>query len=101
MIKVNEQTFRLVLERQLGDSFERALMVFQGYGKHLSYQVYYTMMFAVAYGEVPNVLAVLEEHFDIHLYFQHPEIRGLVTDSLLGVNETLQLFSRIHLVYFK
>ena len=101
MIKVSEEDFRLVLEWQLGGQFDRAMTVFRGYGKHLRFQVYTTMVLASAYGKVPEVLKLLEKHFENHLGFQHPDIRGLISNRLLGVNETHQMFIRIHETYFE
>ncbi len=45
--------------------------------------------------KVVEVLDLLEAHYSEDLYFQHPDIRGTVSDRLLGTNKTAALFQRI------
>ena len=93
--KVSEQQFSEVLQSRLGASWDRALTVFRNYGENLTYDVTNGLLHAADNGKVDDVLGILEEHYQSHLQFQHPEIRGTVEERLLGVNPTRTMFLRI------
>ena len=95
MSKVNEQQFCEIFQSKLGDSWDRALTVFRNYGEILAYDVTNVLLHATDQGKADEVLGILEKHYESHLKFQHPEIRGTVEDSLLGVNPTQNMFLRI------
>ena len=61
----------------------------------MEYDVTNVVLHAVDQGKVEEVLGILEEHCQSHLRFQHPDIRGTVSDGLLGVNPTQAMFLRI------
>lgn len=93
---VSEQQFQQLLQSKLGDSWECAKTVFQNCGPNLSFDVTNVLLHAVGQDKVDEVLSIIEKHYDEHLYFQHPEIRGTVSDQLLGVNKTQSLFFEIY-----
>ena len=95
MSEVSEQEFCEDLQSKLGDSWDRALTVFRNCGENLAWDVTSVLIHAARQGKVDEVLGILEEHYENHLQFQHPEIRGTVEDRLLGVNSTQQMFLRI------
>jgi hypothetical protein len=95
MAKISEQQFRDILQSKLGASWDRALSVFHNCGPNLAYDVTNVLLHATDQGKVDEVLGILEEHYQSHLQFQHPEIRGTVSDRLLGVNPTQAMFLRI------
>lgn len=95
MSEVSEQQFCEILQPKLGDSWDRALTVFRDYGENLAFDVTNVLDHAANQGKVDEVLGILEEHYEKHLYFQHPEIRGTVKDNLLDVNPTEGMFLRI------
>jgi hypothetical protein len=71
------------------------LAVFHNCGENLAWDVTNVLMHAVDKGKVDEVLGILEEHYEKHLQFQHPDIRGTVEDRLLRVNPTEAVFLRI------
>ena len=94
---VSERQFQKLLQPKLGESYERALTLFRGYAPNRSFDVTNVLHLATKQeqGKVDRVLAILEEHFDNHVGYQDPEIRGSVRDNLLNVNPTDQMFLRI------
>ncbi len=88
-----EQQFRDALQSKLGASWDRAFSVFINFGPNLMYDVANVLLHADDQGKVSEVLNILEEHYESHLQFQHPDIRG--TFSNLGVNPTKEIFLRI------
>lgn len=94
---VTEAQFQGLLQSRLADLYPRALKVFLDYGYLLSFDVTNVLLHASNQRseKVGQVLQILEEHYEKHLQFQHPEIRGTVEDRLLGVNKTQTLFLRI------
>jgi hypothetical protein len=95
MIIINEKQFQKVLGSKLGTSLDRALVVFHNYGKHCGWDITNVLLHATDKKKVEEVLNILEKHYNDHLQFQHPEIRGKVGDHLLGVNSTHAMFSRL------
>jgi len=95
MAKINEQQFRDILQSKLGVSWDRALTVFRNCGPNLGYDVTNVLLHATDQGKVDEVLDTIEKHYQSHLQYQHPEIRGTVSDRLLGVNPTQAMFLRI------
>lgn len=91
---INEKQFREVLGRRLGRHLDRAVNVLNNFGPKLSYDVTNVMLHATDKGKEDEVLTILEKHWEEHLQFQHPEIRGMV-ESMPGVNQTQQTFLRI------
>ncbi|MDP3685276.1 MAG: hypothetical protein Q8R32_00410 [bacterium] len=89
---MTEQVFQELLETGLGDLYPRALEVFRNCGSLLSFDVTNVLMHAREQGreKTEEVLGMLEEHYEKHLQFQHPDIRGNV--EKLGVNPTERLF---------
>jgi hypothetical protein len=91
---VNEKLFREILGTKLGQHIDRAVAVLNNFGPKLSYDVANVMLHAVDKGKEDEVLTILEKHWEEHLQFQHPEIRGTV-ESMPGINKTHQVFLRI------
>lgn len=91
---LNETRFREILGTKLGKFLDRAVTVLNNFGPKLSYDVANMMLHAADKGKVDEVLTILEKHWEEHLHFQHPEIRGTV-ESLPGINQTQQTFLRI------
>jgi len=79
------------LEGELGTFYPRAEKVFDDFGPRLSFDVANVLLHAADKNKVEEVLTLLEEHYEGHLQFQHPDIRGTVADSL-GVNRTEAMF---------
>ena len=84
---------RKILKNKLGLLYERAEKVFNNYGEKLSFDVANVLMHAVDRDvkTVKEVLGLLEKHFDKHLVFERPDVRGELCNSL-GVNETQVMF---------
>lgn len=95
MDTVSEKLFNELLQSKLGASWDRALRLFRNCGENLSYDVTNVLIHAADKGKIEEVLKILEEHYESHLQFQHPEIRGQVRDNLLHVNPTQEVFLRI------
>jgi len=100
-VRVSEENFRELLQPKLTESWDRALLVFNNYGPNLSFDVANVLLHAAGQGNVDEILSLLEEHYEKHLQFQHPEIRGIVKDYLLNVNPTEEMFVRICTVNLK
>jgi hypothetical protein len=75
--------------------YDRAIVVFRNYGSNLSILVYSAFILAPMYDKVDEVLAILEEHFENHLGYQDPDVRGVISDELIGVNPTMLMFRNI------
>jgi hypothetical protein len=91
---VSEDSFREVFGTKLGQHLDRAVAVLNNFGPKLSFDVTNVMLHAVDKGKEDEVLTILEKHWEEHLQFQHPKIRGTVA-SVFGVNQTQQTFVRI------
>lgn len=94
MAAVDEKFFEAALREKLGNSYERALNIFRNYGERLSYDVVNVLLHAVDKGKVEEVLKILEEHWSKDLAYQHPAVRGTISDAF-GVNKTKATFLRI------
>ncbi|MBU3924415.1 MAG: hypothetical protein V1732_04985 [Patescibacteria group bacterium] len=92
---VTKEQFEKLFRNKLGGHYEHALTIFIQYGKILSWDVANVLLHAADKDNVENVLAELEKHWEEHLQFQHPEIRGTVENRLFGVNETQTMFLQI------
>jgi len=95
MEPISEEQFSELLQSRLGDSWERALTAFRDCGPNLSCDVVNVLLHAADQGKVGEVLGILEEHYQSHLSYQHPRIRGTVVNHLMGVNPTEAMFPRI------
>ncbi|MBI2010886.1 MAG: hypothetical protein HYS89_01480 [Candidatus Colwellbacteria bacterium] len=91
MRRVTQKYFRELLREKLGRQWARAFRVFRNYGKNLGWDVTNVLLQAVDKGKVGEVLTILEEHYEDHLQYQHPDVRGLVAGDL-GVNLTQRMF---------
>ncbi len=91
MSRVYEPQFQNLLQSKLGDAWDRALTVFHNYGEDMSWDVTNVLLHAVDKGKVKDVIGTLEKHYESHLQFQHPDIRGTVSDDF-GVNPTMAMF---------
>jgi len=94
-MKTSEQVFCNLLQDKLGHYWQRALKLFRDYGDNCSFDVANVLRHAVDKHKIQEVVEILEEHYQSHLRFQHPDIRGIVGDGLLGVNPTHAMFLRI------
>mgnify|MGYP001560837604 CR=1 FL=1 len=92
---VTEMQFTAIFEGKLNVYYKRALTVFTQYGTLLSWDVANILLHAADKGKVDDTLVELEKHWEEHLQFQHPEIRGTVEDKLLGINKTRIMFLRV------
>ena len=92
---VTEAQFQDLLQTGLGALYPRAVTVFKNFGMFLSFDVANVLLHASNQGEdkVQEVLCLLEEHWQKHLQYQHPKIRGQI--AKLGINPTETLFLRI------
>ncbi len=95
MVKINEQQFRDILQSKLGAAWDRALTAFRNCGPNLGYDVTNVLLHATNQGKVDKVLDIIEKHYQSHLQYQHPDIRGTIGDLLLGINPTQAMFIRI------
>ena len=91
MPRVSEEDFQEILQAKLGSDWERASKVFREFGANRAIDVVNVLLHAVDKNKVDEVLGILEEHYQKHLQFQHPEIRGAVSNDL-GINETEKMF---------
>lgn len=87
---ISEEQFKQYLENKLGNHYQRALTVFKNYGDKLSWDIVNVLLHAADKQKTSEVLSILEKHWETHLQFQHPEIRGTV--SGLGGNPTQAMF---------
>ena len=94
MQEVSEKMFEDLLQKRLGASWDRALALFRNCGTGLSFDVANVLLHAVQQGKVEEVLGILEQHYEEHLQYQHPDIRGTVCGGL-GENKTPEVFLRI------
>ncbi len=94
---MQESQFTELLGPRLGEHLERALTIFRSFGPALSLAVTNALLHATDKGRVPAVLDALDAHWESHLKFQHPEIRGQV--SGMSGNPTdlcfLDIYTRI------
>jgi hypothetical protein len=90
--EITEEQFEELFKAKLGGHYERALKIFKHYGTLLSWDVTNILFHAADQGKVDTVLTELEKHWEEHIQFQHPEIRGTVNDAGTGVNKTQQMF---------
>lgn len=91
---VSEEQFREIFGENLGPHLDRAVSVLNNFGSKLSYDFANVMLHAVDMGKEDEVLTILEKHWEEHLQFQHPEIRGTV-ENVPGINQTKQIFLQI------
>ena len=91
---VTKDAFLEIFSAKLGEKFDQALAVFLEYGRILSYDVTNVLLHASDKGKVDEVLWVLENHYETHLQFHHPDIRGTVVDEF-GINATQSMFTTI------
>lgn len=94
-MRIDEQQFCDLLQVELGGFWDRAINIFRNYGPNLAYDVTNILLHAVDQDRVDEVLGILEEHYQSHLQFQHPKIRGTVGNRLLGINPTRVMFLHI------
>ena len=94
MNPLSEKKFCEIMQPKLGGLFNRALDVFKNCGPNLGWDVANVLLRATDQGKVEVVLDIIEEHYRSHLSFQHPEIRGTVS-NLFGFNPTRETFVRI------
>jgi hypothetical protein len=82
-----------ILKEKLGSLYERAEIIFNNYGEKLSFDVANVLMHAADQGEeaIKEVLDLLENHFNKNLAYQHPDVRGMIYNSV-GINETQTMF---------
>ena len=90
-MEVTKEKFEQTLKSKLGGFYPRAEKVFDNFGPKLSYDIVNVLLHAADQNKVEEVLALLEKHFEEHLQFQHPDIRGTVAGSF-GINETKVMF---------
>jgi len=89
---VSEEEFETVLRAKLGSFWDRAIDLFRNCGPNLSYDVTNVLLLAVEQEKTDQVLSAIERHYEKHLKYQHPDIRGLVSNVLIGVNPTEVMF---------
>ena len=86
IVVVNEQDFSAFLKEKLGDHYDRALKVFQDYGKSVSWDITNVLLHAVDKQKISEVLDTLEKHFkEIALDRQHPDARGTYKGKTTGL----------------
>lgn len=91
--KITKDQFMELFKKKLGDLYERAEKTFGNFGVFSSWNITNVLAHASDQGreKTLEVLAILEKHFNDHLQFQHPEIRGTVCDSF-AFNKTDKMF---------
>lgn len=92
-MQFNVSEGKKILKEKLGSLYKRAEIIFSNYGEKLSFDVANVLMHATDQREetIKEVLDLLEKHFDKHLVYQHPDVRGTVYNSV-GINETKVMF---------
>jgi len=90
---VSEADFVKLFKKELGEHYQRALTVYKNYGPKLSYDVTNVLLHALDKNKVEEVLTILEKHWNEHLQYQHPEIKGRV--KIFGQNPTEKIFLEI------
>ena len=90
---ISEAVFAELAKERLGNDWDKALQTFRNYGPHLSFDVANVMLKAAEGGMAREILSILDRHYDEHLQFQHPQIRGMVT--VAGRNPSKDLIVRI------
>lgn len=92
---ISIEHFTELMQERLGELFERARSIFEKYGEMLSWDVTNVLLYAADKGKVDEVLEEMEKHWETHLQFQHPDIRGTVKSGMLGTNPTQEMFLKI------
>ncbi|MFA6428813.1 MAG: hypothetical protein WCW02_04760 [Candidatus Buchananbacteria bacterium] len=92
----SKQAFAEMFADRLGDNYELALGIYVKCGARLALGINNVLLYAFDQGKVEEVLAILEQHYEEHLQFQHPEIMGKVFDAN-GINQTERMFQKIYL----
>ncbi len=90
---LDKQTLKKILEGKLGDNFQRAANVMDNYGEMLFGDVANVLLHAVDKEKVPEVLTILEEHWNEELQYQHPEVRGMKVK--MNGNPTQNMFVKL------
>lgn len=96
MPQVTESQFQNILSLKLGTYWDRALKIFSNFGPNLAFDVTNVLLLAADHGKLDDALRILETHYQSHLQYQHPEIRGTISDLLLGINPTQVMFLGIY-----
>lgn len=75
---VTKQAFADLLQEKLGEKFPRAEIIFANYGERLSQQVSNALLHAADQdiGKIETILKKLEDYWERHLIYKHPEQRG-------------------------
>ena len=92
---ITNAQFEDLLKAGLGEHYERALAVFTNYGSILSWDVVNVLLHAIDKKKIEDVFTELEKHWEEHLQYQHPKIRGTVEDKMLGINKTQMIFIHV------
>lgn len=92
--KITKDLFDNLLKVKLGEQYSRALTIFKNYGKFLSFDVVNVLIHASEKDKIEDVLGELEKHWEEHLQYQHPDIRGTVHE-MLGLNKTELMFLHV------
>ncbi len=80
MFIITEEDFKELFGKILENDYEHALDVFKKYGRNFSWDVANVIMHASCNNKIEDVLQILEEHYEKHIYFQHPDRRAAFED---------------------
>ncbi|MCX6731887.1 MAG: hypothetical protein NTX55_02800 [Candidatus Parcubacteria bacterium] len=92
-MNISKENFREIFEKKLGGFWGRALRVFQNYGENWAADIAIALYSAMEQEKVEEVLGMMERHWQKHLQYEKPEVRGSGRD-LFG-NPTREMFKRI------
>jgi hypothetical protein len=74
---LDQERLKVLLKTKLGENFDRAAEIMNNYGERLFGDVANALLHAVDKEKVPEVLGILEEHWNTELQYQHPHVRGM------------------------
>ena len=79
----------------MGEHRDRIAKIIENWGDHCLEPIGTLLGWAINQDKLVPVMEALERWYETHLFTQHPDIRGTVTDNFLGVNPTKAELARI------
>ena len=87
------EEFKAAVDMMPAEHKTRVRALGENYGEALCYDLVNVLLHARDQDKMEEVLGILEAHYEKHLQFQHPDIRGQVSN--VGGNPTKRMFLSI------
>lgn len=88
--QMQEQEFRRLLQGKLEGNYGRALRLYKNC-PNIAWDLTNVLLHAGEQKKSHEVLQMLEDHYDKHLAYQHPDIRGLMSGAFGNPTQFLLL----------